>query len=604
MKLFSKALILLLWALALPLVAFAQETATQTIDLGDGYSIVVPVDWAVKQIQPGAFTLSGGGLTMTATTPTLLQKLNIHFDPNTSVADVLVSLALPFNGVQLKDENAELSSSEGRQAASYTNTSNQTVDQRYAVIVLGDGEYGYLTVTSIKGVLEDQQPVIDAVIASFKNVNTPTATPTIATPTPTASATVPTDTPTYTPTSTPTVPTDTPTDMPTDTPTDTPTTVPSSTPTTIPSSTPTVPTTTFTNTATTIPSDTPTVPTDTPTAVPSSTPTVPTTTFANTATTIPSAAPTTMPTATATVPTATPTGTVMPIPSDTPSGTPALEGCTVSIDRKNSATLRVGPGTNRGAISYLLPNLMVTVTGRTQLADGTIWFQLDKSQAAPNGTFASELWVAAADVSTHGDCVNVGVVVTPPIIRRATATPEGDEATSEVTSEPTAEPTTEPTSAATGEPSAEPTEKPTKAPTREPATAQPTDTIPPTSAPVEGSIVPANGLWTLTFNAQTNTSCQGGTNSIIASSDVFQSMTFSDALRAIDTDKISFGADTYVRVPGTNTFTGQFTLENSANAQVWLTVNSTTSILGQVTNNFNQGGTPCSATALFLLQRQ
>jgi hypothetical protein len=278
----------------------------------------------------------------------------------------------------------------------------------------------------------------------------------------------------------------------------------------------------------------------------------------------------------------------------------------VSIDRKNSATLRVGPGTNRGAISYLLPNSPTQVTGRTQLADGSVWYQLNKDQAAPKGTEAAELWVSADDVYASGDCTNIGVVPTPPIIRRATATPtEGGESTAEVGPETTSEATSTPTDTPTGTPTRESSGTPTTTPTAAaPTEAAPTATPEIVGAPPEGSIVPVNGTWQLTFNAETNRSCQGGQNEVVASADVFENPTFTARLSVIDRDKFSYGSDVYVRVPGTNTFTGQFTIEHNENAQVWLTLNSNVSIFGQVTTNYSDGSRPCSATALFLLERQ
>src|SRR4051794_39380490 len=69
MKFFFRILILLACAAAFPLAAAAQATPTQTVDLGNGYSIVVPAAWQVNRAQEGAFTFKSDTLSLTATTP-------------------------------------------------------------------------------------------------------------------------------------------------------------------------------------------------------------------------------------------------------------------------------------------------------------------------------------------------------------------------------------------------------------------------------------------------------------------------------------------------------------------------------------------------------
>ena len=86
-----------------------------------------------------------------------------------------------------------------------------------------------------------------------------------------------------------------------------------------------------------------------------------------------------------------------PVSSSGSTSVPESSGvaCTVRTGSANSAQLRVGPGTNRGAISFLPVDTDVTVTGRIELDGGGVWYQLDKSQAAPDGTAAAELWVVS-----------------------------------------------------------------------------------------------------------------------------------------------------------------------------------------------------------------
>jgi hypothetical protein len=134
--------------------------------------------------------------------------------------------------------------------------------------------------------------------------------------------------------------------------------------------------------------------------------------------------------------------------------------CSVSTDSADGAQLRVGPGTNRGAISFLPTSINVTVTGRIEL-DGGVWYQLDKSQAAPNGTAAAELWVAAEAVDASGDCQHVGDTSAPPIIPAA------------------------------------------------PQVVQPAGAPPTGGGAATGLLQPAAGQWTMTLNATTNASCQG-----------------------------------------------------------------------------------------------
>ena len=78
--------------------------------------------------------------------------------------------------------------------------------------------------------------------------------------------------------------------------------------------------------------------------------------------------------------------------------------CTVRASSANSSQLRVGPGENRSAIAFLPASTDVSVTGRAELDDGSVWFQLDKTEAAPQGTAAAELWVNEEQGETVGDC--------------------------------------------------------------------------------------------------------------------------------------------------------------------------------------------------------
>lgn len=88
--------------------------------------------------------------------------------------------------------------------------------------------------------------------------------------------------------------------------------------------------------------------------------------------------------------------------------------CFVSTETARTATVRVGPGTNRTSLLFLNVGTDYPVTGRFVADDGTVWYQLDKLVVDPN-TSAAELWVAQSDVNETGDCDLVGEASAPPI---------------------------------------------------------------------------------------------------------------------------------------------------------------------------------------------
>lgn len=80
-------------------------------------------------------------------------------------------------------------------------------------------------------------------------------------------------------------------------------------------------------------------------------------------------------------------------------------------------SMRVGPGTNRGVNGSLpLDREFVVIATNTPNSEGSIWWRLDKSEVAPRSS-ANELWVAATEVTTSGDCSTVPDQNAPPIIR-------------------------------------------------------------------------------------------------------------------------------------------------------------------------------------------
>jgi hypothetical protein len=239
--------------------------------------------------------------------------------------------------------------------------------------------------------------------------------------------------------------------------------------------------------------------------------------------------------------------------------------CSVSTDGADTAQLRVGPGPNRGAISFLPANTEVTVTGRIELDDGSVWYQLDKAEAAPNGTAAAELWVAAESVTATGGCSSVGDTAAPPIIQSAPPAPQS--------------PPSDTGSA-------------------------PADTG---SAPADtgagSGLLPGLGRWTLTYNATTNASCVGYQNVPIPTTEILDRITYTYQVTSASGNSFTYGGDVFTRTPGTNTFTGLFSFEDGESLQAWFTVNSSTSISGQATLNFVLDDTQCSATLLFISSR-
>lgn len=233
------------------------------------------------------------------------------------------------------------------------------------------------------------------------------------------------------------------------------------------------------------------------------------------------------------------------------------ETCTVRTTEANSAELRVGPGTNRGVISFLPVNIHVTATGRIELQDGSIWYQLDKTEAAPNGTPASELWVAEAQVILNGDCANVGVTNAPPVIRAA----------------------------------------PQVIPTQ-PAGESGTSTIPATPDP--GLLQLRNGTYTMTLAPVINASCTGGQNVPLNTSEVYEGLIdYTYYVEVVDANSFYYNDDLFRRYPGSNSFDGIFTYEGGEQSPARIDVLSSTSLHGEINDLFPYAGVTCSATLLF-----
>lgn len=232
--------------------------------------------------------------------------------------------------------------------------------------------------------------------------------------------------------------------------------------------------------------------------------------------------------------------------------------CTVSASAANSAALRVGPGENRSSIAFLPANTEVTVTGRNELDDGSVWFQLDKAEAAPNGTAAAELWVNEENVTTSGDCDQVGDTNAPPVIPISVAPPPA-------------------------------------------ATLAPGQPTPP---PAQPGALPAPGTWTLTLDPVMNASCLGYENQSVATADIYTNTSWNGNLSIVNNGMFNFDGDNFQRLGASNSFSGiirfNYTEGGTTDTQVRFDLISPTSMTGQITDNYTyEDGTPCSDTVTF-----
>ncbi|MBL8133438.1 MAG: hypothetical protein JNL42_16375 [Anaerolineae bacterium] len=230
----------------------------------------------------------------------------------------------------------------------------------------------------------------------------------------------------------------------------------------------------------------------------------------------------------------------------------AGEPCTVSAAARDTARLRVGPGENRGAIAFLPPNTPVTATGSFTEDDGDLWYQLDKEEAMP-GTSANELWVAAEEVETAGDCAVVGAADAPPVIPGVVAPP--------------------PAAGGAGD----------------------------SGAAVVGGAAPLSGRWQFSIHPTTNASCQGGQNIAIPSAEMFDDLSY-PVFISVSADGSSFTneGDRYTRT-GPNAYFGTYTFDSTFNSQLYINVVSSRSMNGSAVGNFSIDGTPCSFTVGFTM---
>ncbi len=396
------------------------DLLTQQVDLGDDYVISMPDGWTSSS-SDGSHTLVGTEFQLVVTTPTELAASGI--DPSLGdVGTVLIDTVNAAGDYQIARADIQKTRYVGRAGAAFSSSDGRT-EQMEVFVTLNDGLYGKVVVVTDIGGLVNYADLIDAMITSFHNTNSPDDAP-----------------------------------------------VSSSGSTSVPES----------------------------------------------------------------------------------SGV----ACTVRTGSANSAQLRVGPGTNRGAISFLPVDSDVTVTGRIELDGGGVWYQLDKSQAAPDGTAAAELWVSAESVDASGDCDHVGETSAPPIIPIAVAPP--------VSAGDAGAPSDQPSGATAG-----------------------------------ANALPTTGNWTLFINANANASCEGYENVSFSSTELYNSLTDTFYVYTVNRDTFNYGQSNFNRIAGTNSFYGSFSLEGNTNAQMRFELVSPTSMRGSITGNYVIDGINCSTTILF-----
>lgn len=96
------------------------------------------------------------------------------------------------------------------------------------------------------------------------------------------------------------------------------------------------------------------------------------------------------------------------------SDTQVQSPCAIRADREGVA-VRVGPGLSRSIFTSLNPGIEYTVIGFAESEDGSLWWELDKTQFTGHEGVIS-LWVAQADVTAIGDCSQIPQGDIPPII--------------------------------------------------------------------------------------------------------------------------------------------------------------------------------------------
>jgi hypothetical protein len=229
------------------------------------------------------------------------------------------------------------------------------------------------------------------------------------------------------------------------------------------------------------------------------------------------------------------------------------QACTVETDTERSATVRVGPGEHRTALTFLKANQPYTVAGRFVEDDATVWYKLVKDEVDP-GSSAAELWTSANGVEAIGDCLQVGEAAAPPlrpIVGVRPTTVPGDTNNSGGGEDP--------------------------------------------GTTVTGGVTPASGNWLFTYNSVVTASCAGGGYGEFPFSDF--GVDSSETLNLVaepDGSGLTIEGYYYPRINET-LFLGDDTLADY-NVQVYLFPESTTRLYLEIRFNLVIDGFSCSAT--------
>ncbi|MCA9906434.1 MAG: hypothetical protein KC547_21410, partial [Anaerolineae bacterium] len=243
----------------------------------------------------------------------------------------------------------------------------------------------------------------------------------------------------------------------------------------------------------------------------------------------------------------------------------AAEPCVVSAETANSAHLRVGPGFNRTSVAFLPAGQNFEVIGQATADDDSVWFKLDKAEAAPQSA-ANEVWVLNEEVEASDGCAAVQTVGGSPVIPIINA--------------PAAPPETQ-----SGDGGGD------------------------TGAATNASAAPLGGTWTVTFARQSNASCAGYQNVVLPTTDVWEDWRESDyvwtaTLIPNGTTSFTFDGDVY-QASGGNEYVGNWEFGGGVNTYLYWRVISPTSMSGTMTGNITTpDGLACSGTTAFSATRR
>ncbi|MBL8157231.1 MAG: hypothetical protein JNM70_23865 [Anaerolineae bacterium] len=232
--------------------------------------------------------------------------------------------------------------------------------------------------------------------------------------------------------------------------------------------------------------------------------------------------------------------------------------CFVTATKAKTVSVRVGPGENRTPVAFLPTGKSFQVQGRFVAKDESVWYQIDPKEAAPKKAI-QEAWVAAGDdLRERGDCEAVADADAPPIIP--------------IIVQPTAAPAT------SGE-SAPPAES---------------------AGTTAGTITLRSGTWSFNFSRQSNASCETVPNFVLNTTDAWLDWTEADnagqaPLSVLSATSFVFN-ETFFQSNGTNRYMGSWSFESGSNTQMYFTVLSPTSMVGQMVGNVRVDGVACSVT--------